>query len=76
VNGNEKYLQDLYDHVETIYDGWEMEESVKETPGGEQYTRKLPVCKWVSPESRWLVVFLQQRFCLTIRQPHVSIVVY
>ena len=38
VNGNEKYLQDLYDHVETIYDGWEMQESVKETLGGEQYT--------------------------------------
>jgi len=38
VNGNEKYLQDLYDHVETIYDGWEMEESVKEAPIGGQYT--------------------------------------
>ena len=38
VNGNEQYLQELYDHVGDLQDEWEMQESVKETPGGEQYT--------------------------------------
>ena len=26
VNGNQQYLQDLYDHVESIQDDWEMQE--------------------------------------------------
>ena len=38
VNGNEKYLQELYDHVESIQDRWEMQESVKETLPVEPYT--------------------------------------
>ena len=38
VNGNEKYLQELYDHVGEIQDDWEMQESVKETLPVEPYT--------------------------------------
>ena len=38
VNGNQQYLQDLYDQVESIQDGWEMQESAEEALPVEPYT--------------------------------------
>jgi hypothetical protein len=38
VNGNEKYLQDLYDHVETIQSGWEVEEHLRKLSESRQET--------------------------------------
>lgn len=38
VNSNDKYLQDLYDHVESIQDDWEMQESAEEALPVEPYT--------------------------------------
>ena len=38
VSGNEKYLQDLYDHVELIQDRWEAQESAEEALPVEPYT--------------------------------------
>lgn len=38
VSSNDKYLQDLYDHVESIQDDWEMQESAEEALPVEPYT--------------------------------------
>ena len=38
VNGNEQYLQELYDHVGDLQDEWEMQESALETLPVEPYT--------------------------------------
>ena len=41
VNGNEKYLQELYDHVETIQNGWEVEEHLRKLSESRQRHSKL-----------------------------------
>ena len=61
VNGNQQYLQELYDHVESIQDDWEMQESAQETLPVEQRIQKhINLKMGLSREVGGLVVFLQQ----------------
>ena len=74
VNGNEQYLQELYDHVGDLQDEWEMQESAQETLPVETYTETYQFVNGSFQRVGGSCIFTTNNR-LTIGQPCVNIVV-